>query len=228
MVGARDLAVAVAHAVDDDLGVRRVEVEEQALDRNAGIVDRLRGRRAELVAHLAAVAVDAVADAVEEAVGAALDRHRGQIFQIFFHRERRRALFLAEIMQEIVSAADAEIEQLVRDADARRVVDEAVERAVAAAEHHVLIRRDRAEEILIIGDFRHIMVGQRRALQHGIQPVCLFLAVAVARVGVEQNMIGFHGVLSLSRRSPQLCHFMSVLYRFLPPWRNGQSTFFAQ
>ena len=131
-------------------------------------------------------------------------------------------------MQEIVAAADAEIEQLVRDADARRVVDEAVERAVAAAEHHILICRNRAEEILIIGDLCHIVVDQRRAFQHGVQLVRLILAVAVARVGAEQNMIGFHGVLSLSRRSPQLCHFMSVLYRFLPPWRNGQSTFFAQ
>ena len=80
-------------------------VEQQTLDRDGRVVDRLVRRPAQAVANLAAVAVNAVADAVEEPPRLPVDRHGRQVFQIRPQRKRRGVSRLVQIVQEVVAAS---------------------------------------------------------------------------------------------------------------------------
>ena len=134
-------------AVHGDDGVGRLVVEQQALDGDRGIIYGLVHRRHSLlVADLAAVAVEAVADAVDKATRLAVYRDGRQILEIFLDGEGRLADFLAEIVQEIVARADGVIEDLVREVQPVRLVDEVVDRAVAAGQDHTVLGSETAQE----------------------------------------------------------------------------------
>ena len=92
-------------------------------------------------------------------------------------------------MQEVVAAADREILNVVFDAQRLRVVDEAVERAVAAGDDDRVRRVDRREKVAVAArEARHVIKAQRRVGHQSVELSGLCLAAAVARVRIEQDM----------------------------------------
>ena len=171
-----------------------MEVKQQALDGDGRIIHGLVGLAAQSVADLAAVAVNAVADAVEEAPVLSVHRDCGQIAQMLRHGDRVRALLEAEIMQEVVSAAGGEIIELLREGHAVRVVEKAVQRAVAARDDKGRIRRERAEPGRIVADRCHIGIGKRLLREARVQSACLLRTAAVSGLRIKKHIL--HTVLS--------------------------------
>ena len=86
------------------------------------------------VAFFTAIAVDAVADAVQEGVRLALDFDFREILQVFVDADGGVARFAVQILPEVVAAACGEVINIVPDVQPGGIVDEAVQRAVAAAD----------------------------------------------------------------------------------------------
>ncbi len=105
--GEPDVVEFMLHAVHFHDRVAGLEVEEQALDGDAGVVDLLAGRFfLDLIRRLAAVAVDAEAHVVDEFAFQSVHAHGGQILQIFVQRDLVPGLF-ADVVEEIVARAVA-------------------------------------------------------------------------------------------------------------------------
>ena len=75
------------------------------LDGNGGIVHGLLGFCTVSVTDLAAIAVDTVADAVEEAALQAVDVHHGKIGEVFVDTEGWLVGRTAQVVHEIVARA---------------------------------------------------------------------------------------------------------------------------
>ena len=183
-----DLLEFVGLAVYRDDGVAGLEVEQQALDGDAGVIDGLIGGLAELVAHLTAVAVDAEADVVEEAAGLALDGDGGQVLQVFLDGKGRTADLLVQVLQKVIAAADGVVEDIVGNGQTLRVVDKTVKSAVAAGNDHAVFRPDFGKKRCVTVQLGHVAEAQLRV---HVQPARFFLTQAIARIGVEQNVV-FH------------------------------------
>ena len=78
-------------------------MEQQPLDSNGGIIDVLFPLHPHLVAHLAAVTVDSVADAIKEPAFLALNLHHRQIFQIIVEQDHSVHGILTNIVPEIIA-----------------------------------------------------------------------------------------------------------------------------
>ena len=142
-------------AVDLNHGIGGLVVEEQTLDGDRGVVDWLVGLLLLPVALLAAIAVDAVAYAVDELARLALYGNGGQIGYVLVYLRGSVAGLFLKVVPKVVAAARREIEHLVFDIVAVRVVDEVVECAVAAAQTHLVVGSDALEErvVALKGDY---------------------------------------------------------------------------
>ena len=177
--------------------VGRLIIINQAAKGNHRIIDGFGTLLANLIAFFTAIAVNTVTDAVEEIAGFAVDVHRGQAAQVFVDLDR--ALFLALIryvVPEIVAAPGGIIINILADHNARRVVDEAVQRAVPAGNQHPIGLGDRRKKGRIIPNIRHAGVGELIPRQDRIQRARFVCAVSTLGVRVEQNLI-IHGCASL-------------------------------
>ena len=115
-------------------------MEEEALDGDACVVDILVARFSLLIADFAAVAVDAVADAVDEALLHAVDLNEGEILNIFVDLNGGIADLLTEVVPEVITGSCREEVERLSDLDAFCVIDEAVESTVTAAEIELVVR----------------------------------------------------------------------------------------
>ena len=97
-------------------------------------------------------------------------------------------------MQEVVSAAGGEIIELLREGHAVRVVEKAVQRAVAARDDKGRIRRERAEPGRIVADRCHIGIGKRLLREARVQSACLLRTAAVSGLRIKKHIL--HTVLS--------------------------------
>ena len=102
--GKPDTAEGARLPVHRDRRAHGMIVEQQALIAMA-VVDGLVRRPAQAVANLAAVAVDAVANAVEEPPRLPLTVTDGRFFQIWPQRKRRGVSRFVQIVQEVVAAS---------------------------------------------------------------------------------------------------------------------------
>lgn len=203
-----DLLEFMPDPVHGNDGIGGLIVEQQALDGDGGIVDGLVALFSLLIAHLAAVAVDAVADAVQESVALALHLHGGQAQQIFFQREGFAALGLAQVREEIVAAAGGVIINFIRDVQALRVVDEPIQGAVSAGKDDPGLRIQTCKQLGIVVNFGHILVFQAVAQEHFAQVAGLPSGCAVASMGIKEDQVG-HGQLP----------FLSILRMKIPVCR---------
>ena len=127
-------------------------MEQKTFDCDSGIVDLLLAGFSHLVADFAAVTVDAVADTVDEALLHAVNFYEGKVFNVFIDLNGSVADFLAEIVPEVVACSCREEVEGLDDVDPVGVVDEAVERTVAAAEIELVIRIEACKESIGISD----------------------------------------------------------------------------
>ena len=132
-------------------------MEEQSLDGDSGIVDLLLAGFSHLVADFAAVTVDAVADTVDEALLHAVYFNEGKILNILVDLLGSVAGLLAEVVPEVVARSCREEVKRLYDVDAVGVIDEAVERTVAAAEIEFVIRIETCKESIGIGDLCDVL-----------------------------------------------------------------------
>ena len=82
------------------------------------------------VTHLAAVAVDAEAHVVEEAVALALDLHEEETLDIGANRKGLGVEGLVQVAEEIVARTAGGVQDILSDMHAVGVVDEAVQGSV--------------------------------------------------------------------------------------------------
>ena len=190
--GKPDTAEGARLPVHRDRRAHGMIVEQQALDRDGRVVDGLIRRPAQAVADLAAVAVDAVADAVEEPPRLPVDRHGRQVFQIWPQRKRRGVSRLVQIVQEVVAASGRVIENVIFKHVIICLVQEAVDRAVAAGQHQHVLRCERPEQRRIAVQLRQVVIAARAVRQQGLEPFRALLALAVSCQRIEQDVIS-HG-----------------------------------
>ena len=202
-----------AFAVDLHLGVGGLVVEQQALDGDGGVVNRLVRVLALTVALLAAIAVDAVADAVDKFARLSLDRHGRQVREVGVDFLGSIARLFVQVCPEIVAAARRVVVDGVFKIVAVDVVDQIVERAVAAADADLVAGVELREKVLE----DDVVAAQEHGLfvlpQLG-KRLCTVLAVAVVRLLVV-NHIGFHVVspsLSLSSITPRTSSPMAAVF----------------
>ena len=115
-------------------------MEEQAFDGDACIVDLLFACFSLLVADFAAVTVDAVTDAVDEALLHSVNFNEGKILNVIVDLNGSVADLPAQVVPEVISCSCGEEVEGLYDVDSVGVIDEAVERTVAAAEIELVIR----------------------------------------------------------------------------------------
>ena len=164
-------------------------MEQEALDRDGRIIDGLRGGLPLAVALQTAVAVDAVANAVQETVRPPLDRHRREIVQIPSDVDGRVAGLSAEIRPEIVARSGRRVPQLVRQRNIRRVVEKAVQRPVAACQENAVPCRYGGEKCAVVVKLRQIGELRRPAREALRQLFRPRTSAAAARKRIIQNVI---------------------------------------
>ena len=135
-------------------------MEEQSLDGDSGVVDLLLAGFSHLVADFAAVTVDAVADTVDEALLHAVNFDEGEVLDVFVDLYGSVADLLAKVVPEVVACSCREEVKRLYDVDPVGVVDEAVERTVAAAEIEFVIRIETCKESIGIGDLCDVLENQ--------------------------------------------------------------------
>ena len=135
-------------------------VEKKTLDGDTRIVDLLFTGSSFLVTDLTAVTVNAVTDAVEEPALHAVNFNEGKIFDVFVDLHGSVADLLAQVVPEVVARSCREEVERLYDVDPVGVVDEAVERTVAAAEIEFVIRIETCKESIGIGDLCDVLENQ--------------------------------------------------------------------
>ena len=188
--GEPDPLVSASLAVNGDASAAGLVFTEETLDRDRGIIDLLNILRLHFVACLTAVSVDAVADAVEDLVGFAAYLANGDIFYVFVDTDGLGLLADIKITEKIVARSRSHIVD-VAELNAVGVVEEAVERAVAAAEDHGSVSLVR-EEFGIGLDIRHRNDLGGLVLAALTELFRRRLARTVARVGIVKNVICCH------------------------------------
>ena len=121
------------------------------------IIDRLCGALPLAVALQTAVTVNAIADAVEAITACAVHIHRRQLLKVLVNGARCVTCFSSDVGEKIISTAGSEIIDVPLDDKRRCIVDKAVQRPVAARDHHTVIVRERVKKSTVIVDFRNIL-----------------------------------------------------------------------
>lgn len=171
----------------------RVEVKEQTLDGDRGIVDLLAGDIAQLVAHFTAVAVNAVAYAVEHTVALAVDGGYGKILYVIVDAYGRISFLKAEIVPEVVSASGGVIVDVVAERKPVGVVDEPVERSVASCDDDTVILGKRCEKGFIAFNGGHVAEDKFIVFHDVFQLHGILGAVSVSGVRVIEYVVSWHG-----------------------------------
>lgn len=135
-------------------------MKQQALHRNGRVVHRLCGNFPLTVALQTAVAVNTVADAVEEIAAHAVYIHGRQPLQIPVNGLRRVTGLSADVGEKIVAAAGGKVVDMAADLELGGVVDEAVQRSVSSGDHNPVIVPEGTKEGSVIIDFRDIAEQQ--------------------------------------------------------------------
>ncbi len=190
-----NIAVFADHAVDRDGRAAGLVAEHQTAQSDRGVIDRLVRLLPLAVSDLADQTVDADADIVDEVQLTALDSNEGQILDVFGEVEGRVAALLADVVEKVVAASGAVEEDLLLDPQTAGLVDEIVERAVAAREDY--------DAIVVAGDEKVIKTAQRRDVdkshlavgQHGLKRPRLLLGPSVIRHRVVQNTIILQNII---------------------------------
>ena len=181
-----DLLVVLGLAVHRHRTGGALEASQQQLDGLHGIIDLFDPLRLELVGHLADHAVQTKANAVDVKVGLAAHLDVGQVCQIGIEQNRLRFLILSQIAQKIIArTALPQINLRSIGCTVQRVCN-AHQCAVASAEQHAVILRERADLCA--------HVHGRQILDHRIGRGCIRHCavqrggyVVVICVGIVQN-----------------------------------------
>ena len=116
--------------------------------------------------------------------------HCGEIFYVFVHVDGLVApLTAAYVVEEVVSAAACEVENMLGQFEILRVVDEAVESAVSADEDKTLAVGHFTKEGCVVG-FGHVAEAALAA-DGFFSRRAFFIIPAIASVGVIEGYI-FH------------------------------------
>ena len=116
--------------VHRDGGVGLLVGAQKALDGGGGVVDGLARLLADAVALLADVAVDAVAHAVDEDVGLAVEMDVGEIGDVGIEEEGLGVPRLVQIIEKVIARTGGEVVDIPRGILAAQLIDEKAEGSV--------------------------------------------------------------------------------------------------
>ena len=185
--GKPDLFVGLGDAVNGDGCGGGLVVEQQSLDGDAGVVDGLVGFFRQLVADLTAVAVNAVADAIEEPVALSVDGYGGKVPDVF--GEGNESCFGGgNILAEVVPAAHGVVEEILRVGQVGCEIDEFVQGTVPAGNHQLVIFADACEKFRIILDFADVAEIQLPVTEQLMQSLGAVKAFSAAGERVVENV----------------------------------------
>ena len=155
-------------------------MEQKSLDGDPRIVDLLGARSSHLITDFAAVAVDAVSDAVEKAALHAVDFNERKILYVAVDLDGSVTGLFAQVVPEVIAASCREIIQRLRDLHAVSVINEAVERAVTSAEVYFIGLSEPRDEAPDIAYGSNIHKYRAFAAEKAMDILGFFLAGAVA------------------------------------------------
>ena len=145
-----DVVELVLYAVNRNLGMAGLKVEQQALDGDAGIVDfLLRVLFLDPVGHFTAVSVNSEAHVVDKELFHPVHVHGGKVRKIRVDQDLFPGL-PADIRQEIVAGSASQKVDVVFDFGPFDRVDEVVQGAVPADEDHFIVRSQAFQILRII------------------------------------------------------------------------------
>ena len=130
--GKPNFFVGFAFAIYNNFRLGGFVVEQKSLDGNACVVNLFGGVLcADFVSNLTAVAINAVANAVDKLVGLALYFHGGQVSQVLVDVYGLATNCATDIRQKVVAGATAKVVDILCEVVAIHVVDKVVNSSVA-------------------------------------------------------------------------------------------------
>ena len=181
------MTVAMRDPVYRYLGRDGLIMEQQPLDGNRRVIDVFFSLYAEPVARLTAVAVDSVADAVQEAAFLSLYFDNRQLFQIIVEQDHSVHGILANVIPEVVAGACREIVHRPVQHTAAVAVDKMIQRAVAAGQHDRFLHRQTGQKISRVHP-GNIPVFHLLPLNLLLDLPGFFFPVTVPRHGIVENV----------------------------------------
>ena len=142
-----------------------------------------------LVCDLAAVAVDSVADTVDEQPIGSVDRYRRKVLQVLGNLVRTVLGIFAEVIEEVITGSACEEVDLVLQFRSADVVDEVVEASVSAHDDDLVLFLELCKESLVVLDIQDADIVQLLTCKDLIELSCLFLTGVPSGLGVEKNVI---------------------------------------